>query len=228
MKNVLRIMDLPASERPQEKMFKYGAETLSNSELLALILRSGTSKENIVNLCTRVLKESGGLNGLLSLSAEECMQLKGIKDAKAAQLMALAEISKRFKSYKAEDTYKIGKPKDAADLVMENMRYLKQEVLKVVLLNTKNVVVGIKDVSMGSINSSIVHPREVFCDAVKRSCASIIVCHNHPSGDPTPSNEDINVTRRLKESGKLLGIELMDHLIIGDGIFVSLKEKGIV
>lgn len=228
MKNALRIMDLPASERPQEKMFKYGAETLSNSELLALILRSGTSKENIVNLCTRVLKESGGLNGLLRLSAEECMQLNGIKDAKAAQLMALAEISRRFKSYKAEDTYKISKPKDAADLVMESMRYLKQEVLKVVLLNTKNVVVGIKDVSMGSINSSIVHPREVFCDAVKRSCASIIVCHNHPSGDPTPSSEDINVTHRLKECGKLLGIELIDHLIIGDGVFVSLKEKGIV
>jgi DNA repair protein RadC len=228
MKNALRIMDLPASERPQEKMFKYGADTLTNSELLALILRSGTSKENIVNLCTRVLKECGGLNGLLSLSAEECMRLKGIKDAKAAQLMALAEISRRFKSYKAEDTYKICQPKDAAELVMESMRYLKQEVLKVVLLNTKNVVVGIKDVSMGSINSSIVHPREVFCDAVKRSCASIIVCHNHPSGDPTPSNEDISVTRRLKESGKLLGIELIDHLIIGDGIFVSLKEKGIV
>jgi DNA repair protein RadC len=228
MKNTLRIMDLPTSERPQEKMFKYGAETLTNSELLALILRSGTSGENIISLCTRVLKESGGLNGLLNLRVEECTQLKGIKEAKAAQIMALAEISKRFKSYKAEDTYKISSPKDAAQLVMESMRYLNQEVLKVILLNTKNVVIGIKDVSMGSINSSIVHPREVFCEAVKRSCASIIVCHNHPSGDPTPSSEDINVTHRLKECGNLLGIELIDHLVIGNGIFISLKEKGIV
>jgi DNA repair protein RadC len=221
-------MDLPKNERPQEKLFKYGAEVLNNSELLALILRSGTSGENIINLCNRIIKEAGGLNGLLNFSGEEFMRLKGIKEAKAAQLLALAEISKRFKSYKANDTYKISKPVDAADLVMESMRSLKQEVLKIILLNTKNVVTMIKDISIGSLNSSIVHPREVFTDAVKRSAASIIICHNHPSGDPTPSTEDVNITHRLKECGRILGIDLLDHVIIGNGCYISLKEKGIL
>jgi DNA repair protein RadC len=224
----LKIMDLPKNERPQEKLFKYGAEVLNNSELLALILRSGTSGENIINLCNRIIKEAGGLNGLLNFSGEEFMRLKGIKEAKAAQLLALAEISKRFKSYKANDTYKISKPADAADLVMESMRSLKQEVLKIILLNTKNVVTMIKDISIGSLNSSIVHPREVFTDAVKRSAASIIICHNHPSGDPTPSTEDVNITHRLKECGRILGIDLLDHVIIGNGCYISLKEKGIL
>jgi DNA repair protein RadC len=224
----LRIMDLPENERPQERMLKYGADALSNVELLALILRSGTAEENILNLCSRILKETGGLNGLLNSTLEEYIKLKGIKSAKATQLMALAELSKRFRTYKSGDEFRISNPKDAADMVMEDMRYLKQEVLRVVLLNTKNVVMSAKNISVGSLNSSIVHPREVFSEAVKRSCASIIVCHNHPSGDPTPSNEDINVTQRLKECGKLLGIDLLDHIIIGDGTYLSLKEKGIL
>jgi DNA repair protein RadC len=228
MKNAVRIMDLPSNERPQEKLLRYGADTLSNPELLALILRTGTSDENIVSLCSRVLKEAGGLNGLLEYSAEEYMRLKGIKTAKAAQLLALSELSKRFKSYKSGDEYKISQPKDAAMLIMESMRHLKQEILKVLLLNTKNIIIAEKDISKGSLNSSIVHPREVFNEAVKRSCASIIICHNHPSGDPTPSNEDINITHRLKDSGNILGIELLDHIIIGNGIYVSLKEKGIL
>jgi DNA repair protein RadC len=224
----LKIMDLPENERPQERLLRYGAETLSNAELMALILRTGNKQENVVNLCNRILCEAGGLNGLLNFSVEDFMKLKGIKEAKAARLLALAEMSKRFKSYRAGEDYKISQPRDAANLLMEEMRYLKQEVLKVVLLNTKNAVILVKDISLGSLNSSIVHPREVFNEAVKRSCASIIVCHNHPSGDPTPSSEDINITHRLKECGKLLGIELLDHLIIGNGNYISLKEKGIL
>jgi DNA repair protein RadC len=228
MNSNVKIMDLPESERPQEKMLKYGPEGLSNAELLALILRSGTSEENILSLCNRILAESNGLNGLLESTLEEFMKLKGIKEAKASQLLALTEISKRFRTYKAAGTFKISQPRDAADYLMEDMRWRKQEVLKVLLLNTKNIVIHVKDVSMGSLNSSIVHPREVFSEAVKKSCASIIVCHNHPSGDPSPSNEDINITHRLKECGKLLGIELLDHIIIGNGTYVSLKEKGIL
>lgn len=228
MENTLRIMDLPENERPREKLLRYGAEALSNGELLALILRTGSAQENIVNLSNRILKEAGGLNGLLNLHNEEFMNLKGIGEAKAAQLLALAEISKRFKSFRSGDQYKISQPKDAADLVMEGMRYLKQEHLKVIMLNTKNIVISIKDVSVGSLNSSIVHPREVFCEAIKRSSASIIICHNHPSGDPAPSSEDINLTHRIKECGKLLGIELLDHIIIGDGSYISLKEKGVL
>lgn len=228
MENLLKIMDLPENERPREKLLRYGADALSNSELLAIILRTGSSSENILNLSSRILKETGGLNGLMECSADEFMSLKGIGEAKASQLLALAELTKRFKSFRSGDEYKIAEPKDAALLVLESMRYLKKEYLKIIMLNTKNVVISIKDVSVGSLNSSIVHPREVFCEAIKKSSASIIICHNHPSGDPTPSGEDINVTRRLKECSSLLGVDLLDHIIIGNGTYISLKEKGIL
>lgn len=228
MNNALKIMDLPESERPREKLLKFGAEALSNAELLAIILRTGSSKENILSLSSRILKETEGLNGLLTTSSEDFLNLRGIGSAKAAQLLALAEISKRFNSFKSGDQYKITQPKDAAELLMNSMRYLKQEHLKVIMLNTKNIVISINDVSVGSLNSSIVHPREVFCEAIKRSSASIIISHNHPSGDPSPSGEDINITERIKECGKIIGIELLDHIIIGDGYYVSLKEKGLV
>lgn len=228
MSNNIKIMDLPENERPREKLLRYGADSLSNSELLAIILRSGTKNENVISLCNRIMAQAKGLNGLLNSSAEELMNIQGIKSCKASQLMAICELYKRFKAFKSGDEYKISNPKDAALLVMEDMKELKKEVLKIILLNTKNMVIGIRDVSLGSLNSSIVHPREVFLEAIKNSSASIIVCHNHPSGDPTPSNEDINITMRLKECGKLLGIELLDHVIIGNGIYVSLKEKSIL
>lgn len=228
MEKPLRITDLPETERPREKLLKFGVESLSNNELIAIILRTGSNNENILNLSSRILKETGGLNGLLTTSTEDFLSLKGIGIAKAAQLLALAEISKRFKSFKSGEQYKISEPKDAANLLMEDMRNLKQECLKVVMLSTKNVVISIKEVSVGSLNSSIVHPREVFKEAIKKSSASIIVIHNHPSGDPTPSSEDINLTHRLCECGKLIGIELLDHIIIGNGIYISLKEKGIL
>jgi DNA repair protein RadC len=228
MKDMFKIMDLPECERPRERLLKYGAEALSNSELLAIILRTGTHKENVINLSIRILSQSQGLNGLLSLSCEEIMSLKGIGEAKAAQILAVAELAKRFKAYKSGDIYSIKQPKDAVSLVMEEMRYFREEHLRVIMLNTKNVVISMKDVSIGSLNSSIVHPREVFSEAIRKNSASIIVCHNHPSGDPTPSKEDINVTERLKECGKLLGIELLDHLIIGNGSYISLKEKCIL
>ncbi len=228
MQQTLKIMDLPENERPRERLLRYGVQILSNAELLAIILRSGSKKENILSLSSRILKETEGLNGLLSSTAEDFINMHGIGEAKAAQLMALGELSKRFKSFKDGNEYKIGRPTDVAELVMEEMRNFKQEHLKVIMLNTKNVVMFIKDVSVGSLNSSIVHPREVFCDAIRKNSASIIICHNHPSGDPSPSNEDINVTNRLKECGKILGIELLDHLIIGNRKYISLKEKGIV
>ncbi|AKN32285.1 DNA repair protein RadC [Clostridium carboxidivorans P7] len=228
MEQTLKIMDLPENERPRERLLRYGTQSLSNAELLAIILSSGTKKENVLSLSNRIIKETGGLNGLLKSTAEDFMSLSGIGEAKAAQLMALLEISKRFKSYRDGNDYKVSKPRDAAALVMDEMKNFKQEHLKVIMLNTKNVVLFIKDVSVGSLNSSIVHPREVFCDAIRKNSAFIIVCHNHPSGDPQPSNEDINVTNRLKECGKLLGIELLDHLIIGNGRYISLKEKGIL
>lgn len=228
MEESLKIMDLPKNERPRERLARYGADTLSNAELLAIILRTGTKNENIITLCNKLIKETGGLNGLLNMNLDEFMELRGIGKAKATQLMALSELSKRFKTYRAGDMYKISQPKEAADYVMEDMKSLDVEHLKVIMLNTKNMVISVRDVSIGSLNSSIVHPREVFCEAIKKRSASIIICHNHPSGDPTPSNEDINITNRLRECGKIIGIELIDHLIIGNGIYISLKEKGIL
>jgi DNA repair protein RadC len=133
-----------------------------------------------------------------------------------------------MKNFRSDQKYKITSPADAAELVMEDMRYLKKEHLKVIFLNTKNYVIDIKDLSIGSLNASVVHPREIYSEAIRKSCSSIIICHNHPSGDPSESQEDINITRRLYEVGKLVGIELLDHVIIGDGNFISLKEKGIL
>lgn len=225
MVNNFKFTDLPESERPRERLLRYGPEVLSNGELLAIILRTGTKDEDVITLSNRILSLSNGLNGLLNFSVEDLIDLRGIGKAKAVELLALGEISKRFKAFKSGDNIKITSPKDVADLVMERMRHLNQEYLKVVMLNTKNMVIYEKDVSVGNLNSSIVHPREVFCDAIKKSSASIVICHNHPSGDPTPSNEDINITKRLVECGCVLGIEVLDHIIIGNGTYTSLKEK---
>ncbi len=228
MQDSISIKDLPQNERPREKLFKYGTYVLSNNELLAIILRTGSKSEGVISLCNRILIESRGISGLFNLAPEELMKIKGVGKAKAAQLLALQELTKRFGTFRSGDEYKINSPSDAANMLMEDMRYLNEEHLKVVMLNTKNIVISVKDVSVGSLNSSIVHPREVFTEAIKRSSASIIVCHNHPSGDPTPSKEDIDVTYRLDKSSKILGIDLLDHLIIGDGKYVSLKERGIL
>lgn len=228
MNNALKIMDLPENERPQERLIRYGAEVLSNSELLAIILRTGTKEQNVVNLSSFLLKKVGGLNGLINSTYEELKEINGVGMVKAAEIMAIAEISKRFRSFKSGDDYRISNPKDAADYVMDEMKHLQKEYLRVIMLNTKNMVICSKDVSMGSLNSSIVHPREVYTEAIKRCSASIIICHNHPSGDPTPSLEDINITKRLAECGKIIGIELIDHIVIGDGTYISLKEKGIL
>ncbi|MBP2032989.1 DNA repair protein RadC [Clostridium algifaecis] len=228
MNRTLKIKDLPENERPRERLFRYGSEALSNVELLAILLGSGTKNENIISLSSKIIRDNGGLNGVFNSSLEDFTKINGIGKAKASKLLAMIELSKRFKSFKDGDNYKISSPKDAAFLVMEEMKLLKQEQLKVIMLNTKNIVINVKKVFVGSLNSSIVHPREVFNDAIKKSSASIIICHNHPSGDPTPSDEDIKVTIRIKECGEILGIQLIDHLIIGNGIYISLKEKGIV
>lgn len=228
MSDNLKVMDIPKNERPREKLFKYGAEALSNQELLALVLRTGTSTENVLELSNRILKNVEGLSGLFNSSAEELMQIKGVKEAKATQIIAICELYRRFKSFQKEE-YKITKPKDAADLVMDEISMLNQEVLVLLMLNTKNIVIGKKQIFKGTLNSSLVHPREVFREALKKSANSIIISHNHPSGDPTPSQEDVNITQRIKECGNLIGIDLLDHIIIGHhNNFISFKEKGIL
>lgn len=228
MGDKVRISDFSEGERPRERLIKYGGEALSNAELLAILLRTGTKNENIIELCNRILGYCGNLNGLLNITFDELQSINGIKSAKAAQILAIAELSKRFRSYRSGDDIKITSPSDIVQYVMEEMKNLKQEILKVIMLSTKNIVVYEKNVFKGSLNSSIVHPREIYSEALKKNSASIIICHNHPSGDPTPSNEDLNITYRLKECGKILGVELLDHIIIGNGIYTSLKEKGVL
>lgn len=228
MDNKLRVKDLPKNERPREKILRYGAESLSNSELLAIILRVGTKDENILKLCDRVISHYGGINGLINSTVGDLKQIKGIGEAKATQILALAELAGRFKSFKSGDEYTVSSPKDIAFYMMNQMKSLKKEYFKLIMLNTKNVIISVKDVSIGNLNSSIVHPREVFIEAIKNSSSSVILCHNHPSGDPSPSKEDILITKRLKECGILLGIDVLDHIIIGNEAYISLKEKGIV
>jgi DNA repair protein RadC len=229
MSNSLKIKDIPQNERPKEKLLTYGAESLSNSELLAIILRTGTQGENVLQLSGRLLSELEGLDGILSANFNDITAIKGIKEGKASQILALSELFKRFRTLKSmkKDT-KITSPKDLADLLMGEMNELNQEVLKVILLSTKNTVIGIKDVFKGSLNTSVVHPREIFKEAINKNSASIIICHNHPSGDPTPSKEDINITVRVKECGNIVGIQLIDHIIIGNNKFISLKERGLM
>ncbi|MCX7711357.1 MAG: DNA repair protein RadC [Clostridia bacterium] len=228
----LKMKDLPLSERPYEKLEKLGAEMLSNAELLAIIIKTGNRKESSLDLANRVLscdKADKGLPFLHDLSLEQLREIDGIGKVKAVQVKALTELSKRMAStFNMHAKKALTSPQDVCGLLMEEMRHLKKEVFKGVLLDVKNHVIKQVNVSVGSLNSSIVHPREVFSEAVKMSCSSIIFVHNHPSGDPEPSREDIHTTNRLVDAGNILGIKVLDHIIIGDGKYVSLKEKGYI
>ena len=229
MQSNLKLSDIPVNERPMEKLLKFGADNLSNAELLAVLLRTGTRGENIVSLSARILSELDGLDGLLNLNIEDIRKIKGVKDVKASQILAVVELFSRFKTLKAtKEELKVTSPQDIGNLLVNEMSNLNQEVLKVILLNTKNIIIAEKDIFKGTLNSSIVHPREIFREAVRRGSANIIVAHNHPSGDPTPSKEDIDITLRIKECSNIMGIGLLDHIIIGNNKFVSLKEKGII
>lgn len=222
----LMIRDFPQDERPRERFITNGPQSLSNHELVAILLRTGTSQESVLQLSNRLLSHFEGLRMLKAASLEEITAIKGIGKAKAIQLLAAVELGRRIANLAYDDRYVIRSPEDGAKYVMNDMRFLSQEHFVCLYLNTKNQVMHKQTVFIGSLNASIVHPREVYKEALKRSAASIICIHNHPSGDPAPSREDIEVTKRLVECGKIIGIELLDHLIIGENKFVSLKEKG--
>lgn len=224
----IMIRDVPQDDRPRERLIIHGASHLANRELLAILLGSGTKSESVISLSNNVLMHFDGLKLLNEATLEELTAIKGIGKAKGVIILAALELGRRLNQYKPNECYVIRSPEDGADYVMEEMRQLKQEHFVVLFLDTKNQVIHQQTIFIGSLNASIVHPREVFREAVRRSAASIICAHNHPSGDPTPSQEDIQVTRRLVEAGKMMGIELLDHIIIGDRKFVSLKEKGYV
>ncbi len=231
MQQRLRIKDLPVCERPYEKLEKYGAEMLTNSELLAIIIKTGGRNDTSVTLAQRILSqddENEGLCFLHNYSIEQLMKIEGVGRVKAIQVKAVMELAKRAASSGSRQKLIIKTPEDVVTLLMEEMRHYKKEIFKIVLLNTKSQVIKYFDISVGSLNSSIVHPREVFSEAVKVSCSAVIFAHNHPSGDPEPSREDIETTKRLVDAGNILGIKVFDHIIIGDNSYISLKEKGIM
>ncbi|MCK8828230.1 DNA repair protein RadC [Natroniella acetigena] len=226
MDNYLTIKDMPSEERPREKLVKYGATTLSTAELLALILRTGSKKRTALDLANKLLTVCEGIKCLVDLSIEELQQIKGIGLAKASQLKAVAELSKRLISTHSDLT-KISSPEDIAQFMIPKLKDFHQESFQIVLLNTKNEIIGVREIFKGTLNNSIVHPREVFRPAIKKSSAAIILAHNHPSGDVRPSQEDIEVTKRLVQVGELVGIEVLDHLIIGVDDYFSLKGKNL-
>lgn len=222
----LMIRDVHAADRPRERLVNQGATSLSNQELIAIMLRTGTRQESVLHLANRVLHHFEQIQQLKDASMEELTAINGIGQAKAVQLMAAVELGRRLSSKQTDAKFTIRSPKDAASYLMDDMTSLKQEHFVVLFLNIKNQVLHRQTIFVGSLNASIVHPREIFREAVRRSAASIVCAHNHPSGNPAPSPEDIAVTKRLMEAGSIVGIELLDHIIIGDHQFISLNEKG--
>ncbi|MCW2277141.1 RadC family protein [Heliophilum fasciatum] len=221
----LTIKSLPEDQRPRERMACAGPQALNNAELLAILLGTGGQRETAVDMAQRILHR-GGLRYLAESDLQDLQQIKGLGLAKASQIKAAVELGRRIATTAPEQRSAIRSPGDASRLVMEEMRYLDKEHFRAIALNTKNQVLAIETISVGSLASSIVHPRELFKALIRRSSAAVILVHNHPSGDPTPSREDREITQRLAEGGKLLGIEVLDHVIIGDNRYASLKELG--
>ncbi len=228
MKESFTIHDLPVSERPRERLQKYGSESLSAQEILALILGRGIAGESVMVTAQRLLSQFGNLKSLASASLEELSQVRGIGIAKASQIKAAFEIASRIQAT-SEDSLKplLKTPEDVSKLVSGSLKGKKREHFRLILLDTRNRLIKVSELSIGSLDSSIVHPREVFREAISASAASVILAHNHPSEDTTPSEDDIKLTKRLAEAGELMGIEVLDHVIIGGNSYLSLKREGL-
>ena len=219
------VREMPTEERPRERLALYGAKSLSNTELIAILLRTGSVGENVISQSSRLLARFDGLRGLGRAAFAELCAEKGLSEAKTCQILAALELGRRFVSLAPEERATINGPEDVSNLLSAEMAALEQEHLRVLLLNTRNEVMGIEEIYIGNVNSSVVRPAEVFRPAIRSNATSIIAVHNHPSGDPTPSGADVSITRDLCASGKMLGLELLDHLVIGSGNrFVSMKE----
>ena len=222
----IKMKQLPLSERPYEKLEMYGAHTLSNAELLAIIIKSGTREESSIETAQKILsmknKNSDNLRFIQDMSIEEFTSIKGIGRVKAIQLKAVGEIAKRLSRPIENSKVKISSPSDVANLLIDELRYEKREIVKVIILNTKNIVIKMVDICLGSNNSAILKPKDALIDAIKMGAPKIILVHNHPSGDPTPSKADIDFTKRLEQASSIVGIELLDHIIIGDSKFESI------
>jgi len=217
------IHEMPEQERPRERMIKYGPESLGNAELLAIILRTGTRSENVINLSNRILIDYD-LKDLSRATVSQLKSISGIKDAKACQIAAVFELARRLGSYHEKPKPKISSSREVYNLVSAPLDNLKKEHFIALYLNTKNRLIKQETVSIGTLNTSVVHPRDVFKGAVQNSAAFIILVHNHPSGDPEPSVDDVEITKRMTAAGRTMGIEVLDHVIIGSGRFLSLKD----
>lgn len=228
----LTMRNLPADDRPYEKILSQGAQALSDAELLAVIIRSGNRHESALSLCQRLLADDrteGGLTAILDNSLEELMALPGIGKVKAVQLKAAVEIGSRaVVAAKSRNRHQIHSPEDAILLLDHEMRSLPREELRIVLLDIRNRVIRISRISEGGLSASVVFPRDLFREAVKANAAGMILAHNHPSGDSTPSREDLDTTRRLTEIGEMMGIRIVDHLILASGGSVSFKQHGLI
>jgi DNA repair protein RadC len=223
------IRELPEVERPREKLSRYGQGNLTNTELIALLLGTGSKGESAIGLAENLLAmDEDGLLYLANCSVEELSNVKGMGLAKASKVLAAIELGVRVSTTPRSEKTKIESTADVVQIFMEKMRYHKKEYFNVLLLNAKGGILAVETVAVGDLSSSIVHPREAFLSAVRRSAAAVIFIHNHPSGNPKPSPQDIEVTKRLCETGKILGIHVLDHIIIGDGDYISMKEKKII
>jgi DNA repair protein RadC len=228
MKESFTIHDLPLGERPRERLLKLGSEALSAQEILALVLGRGTRGESVMMTSQKLLSRFGNLKGVANASVEELMQTKGIGPAKATQIKAALEFSRRLEADASDKPKPILKsPEDVAAEVRSQLKGKKKEHFLVLCLDTRNRLMNYRLVSMGSLDTSIVHPREVFKEAISSCAASVIFAHNHPSGDPEPSKEDVELTKRLSRAGEIVGIDVLDHIIVCDEGFVSLKARNL-
>ena len=226
----LLVRDLPVDERPRERLLAEGAASLSNTELLAVLLRTGVKDDSVLHVAEKVLAlyKERGLAAITQMSAKELSSIKGVGMAKAATILAAVELGRRLALKAAEARTVVHGPADAASYVMPRFRFERREHFAVLLLNAKNHILALKTISVGTLTSSVVHPREVFQAAIEQSAASVILVHNHPSGDPAPSGEDLAVTRRMVEAGEIMDIPVLDHVIVGYDKFISLKEEGMI
>ena len=225
----MKIKDLPLSERPYEKLELFGAEKLSNAELLAIIIKTGTKEKSVITIAQEILKMQNeknynNLRFMQDLSIADFMNINGFGKVKAIQLKAICELTKRI-SRPINYQIKIRNSKDVASLLMPEMRYEKREIAKVLLLNCKNLVLKIVDISLGGANFACLEPKDILAEALKLQAPKIILVHNHPSGDTTPSKSDFNITDRIYEAAELMGIQMLDHIIIGDGTYESIFRK---
>ncbi len=223
-----KIQEMPSDERPRERLLRLGPSACTSSELLAILMRTGSHERSALGLADEIIRRFGGLKGAANASIDEMQGVKGIGEVKAIEIAAAVEIGKRLAIVSEGEKPSIQKPQDVANLLMPELRDERREHLKGLMLDTKNRLIKVISISTGTLDSSLVHPREVFREAIIATAASLILVHNHPSGDPTPSEEDKRVTTRLAGVGREIGIELLDHIILGHNRFISMKEKGML